>query len=214
MKLQKVGGVASLVNVIASVALVFIIFVVYPRLGHVQLNDLDPVRGMAAWTASPMTFFSTDIDIILWAIGTFLVALALRERMQASAPILTQIALIASSIASGLWLVGGVAPQIIRPLLISTGDASAHRATMMILQGLGYSADHACGWALLLMGWAAFKTTALSRILACVIALTGLIFILDFLSVALALLVLILFPIMSFWLGVKLLQAKDSVALS
>jgi hypothetical protein len=210
MKLQKVGGIASLANVIAAVGFIFLMSVVYPRLGHVQINDLDPVRGMAAWAASPMTFFSTDMDIILWGIAPFLIVLALRERMQASAPILTQIGLVAISIASGLWLVGGVAPQIMRPLLISTGDASAYRATMMILQGLGYSADHACGWAFLLIGWAALKTTALPRILACLMVLTGLLFILDFLTVVLAGLVLILFPIMSFWLGITLLRTKNS----
>jgi hypothetical protein len=214
MKLQKVGGVASLANGILAVAIVFIVMVVCPRLGHIQIFDLDPVRGIAAWSASPMTFLSTDIDVLLWGIAPFLVVLALRERMQASAPILTQIALIAISIASGLWLVGGIAPQVFRPFLISTGDASAYRATMILMQGLACSADHAGGWSLLLIGWAALKTTALSRILACLIALTGLLFILEFLVGVLAALGMILFTITSFWLGITLLRTPQKAVLS
>jgi hypothetical protein len=43
MKLQKLGGVASLVNGILAVGLVFIISVVGPRLGLAGFDDLlDP----------------------------------------------------------------------------------------------------------------------------------------------------------------------------
>ena len=62
MKLQKVGGVASIANGILSLGLVFIFSIVFPRLGIVGANDLlDPVKGIAAWTASPTAFFAGDI---------------------------------------------------------------------------------------------------------------------------------------------------------
>ena len=216
MKLQKVGGVASVANGILSVVLVFIIAVLGRRLGLVDFmtDILDPVKGIAAWKASPLTFFLNDIDLLLWGIASFLVVLALRERMQTSAPILTQIALTAISIALGLSIILGIAPQAFRPFLISTGDASAYRAIVIILQQLSVSADHACGWSLLLIGWAALKTTALPRILACLIVLTGLLFILDFLAGVLAALGMIVFTIMSFWLGIVLLRTKNSAVLS
>jgi hypothetical protein len=215
MKLQKVGGVASVANGILAVILIYLMGFLFPRLGIVSTKDLlDHVKGIAAWTASPMTFFAGDIDILLWGIAPFLVVLALRERMQTSAPILTQIALVAISIASGLWLILGIAPQAIRPFLISTGDASAYRAIAIIQWGLNNSADNACGWSLLLIGWAALKTAALPRMLACLIVLTGLLFILDFFAEALAAGGVILFAIMSFWLGITLLRTKNQAVLA
>jgi hypothetical protein len=215
MKLQKVGGVASLANGILAVLLIYLMGVLFPRLGMVSPKDLlDPVKGIAAWTASPMTFFVGDIDILLWGIAPFLVVLALRERMQASAPILTQIALVAISIASGLWIVLGIAPQAIRPFMISAGDGSAYRAIAILILGLNNSADHACGWSLLLIGWAALKTTALPRVLACLIVLTGLFFILDFFAEALAAGGGVMFAIISFWLGITLLRTKNQAVLS
>jgi hypothetical protein len=215
MKLQKLGGVASLANGILSIALVFMSVALLPRLNLTGFTDLlDPVKGIAAWKASPVTFFLGDIDILLWGIAPFLVVLALRERLQAGASTLTQVALLAISIASGFYIVMGIAPFAFRSFLISTGDASAYRAIAIIHQAVGNAADHTCGWSLFLIGWAAIKTAALPRILACLIVFTGLFFILDFLVGVFAPAGVVLFTIMSFWLGIKLLQTQNQTVVS
>lgn len=170
---------------------------------------MDAAKGIAAWTASPTTFFSTEIEYILLGIAFLLIMLALRERMQADAPTLTQIALIVTSIACALWIAAGLVSHTMRPAIISAGDASAFRAAMAVFFGLSDGGDHAQGWALLLIGWAALKTAKLPRILGCLIVLAGLIFIFDFLSMVLGIVGMGVLIIQSVWLGVVLLRTKS-----
>ena len=210
MKLQKIGGVASIGNACVAAMFLFIAAVVFPRLGLMAPQDwMDAAKAAQAATASPLTFFLLDIvGSILFAIAFLLIMLALRERMQADAPILTQMALVVTPIACALWLAAGLVVHMMRAV-VGPGDTSFYKAAMGIYWGLTDSGDHAAGWALLLMGWAALRTAKLPRILGYLIVLVGVVTILDFLSMALGMVSLALMVIMPVWLGIVLLRTKN-----
>ena len=164
MNLQRIAGAASVVNAFFWVLLLVFHIVVFPRLGLVEPSDWrDPVKGIAAWAASPGVFSTIDIGNVIASIASLLVILALRERMKVNAPTLMTIALIGVSIFSALWLAAGLNRWDARPSIVSTNDVSAYIAANNVFLGLCTAAGHALGWALLLAGWAAFKTTNLPR---------------------------------------------------
>jgi len=209
MKLQKTGGVASIAYACLAAFFIVILAVVFPRLGLGPNDYMDPAKSIAAWSASPGTFFSLDIEWILFGIAFLLLMLALRERMQAEAPILTQIALAVTYIACAFWLGTGLVNHAMRPTIIGAQDASAFRGALSVTYGLSVGGYHALGWALLLMGWAALKTARLPRMLASFILLAGLVLILEFVSMALVFVVFVVTVILSLWLGIVLLRARS-----
>ena len=210
MKLQKIGGFGSIVTAILLIIALVIMLFVFPRLGLVGPSDwFDPVKGLDAANASPITFFLFSLVNILWSIAVILIVLALRERMQAGAPNLMRIAVIGVSIACALWLSGGLMGIVGMPSIVSAKDVSAYRAATAVLFSLVSSGDHAMGWALLLIGWAALRTGGLPRILSYISALKGIFMILQFvaqpLMVAEMLLGIVFYP----WLGIVLLRSKS-----
>jgi hypothetical protein len=209
MKLQKIGGYASIVNAfLCAIFLVFLLLVL-PRLGLVGPSDwIDPVKGIAASIASHVTFFLLNLVYILWSIAFILIVLSLRERMEASAPNLMWIAVIGVSISCALWLATGLIGIVGMPSSASANDASAYRAGMGVYLGLSNAGDHAAGWALLLIGWAAVKTRLLPRILSYFLILNGIVGILEFVALPLGFVVLLLSIVWSLWLGVVLLRSK------
>ena len=209
MKLQKIGGVGSIgFACVCAIYLVFF-FLVFPSLGLVGPNDwIDPVKDMAAWGASPITFFLFNLGSILLGIAFVLIGLALRERMQASAPNLMRIAVIGVSIACALWLAVGLIDIVGRPSIVSAKDASACRAVMGVYLGLVIAGDHAGGWALLLIGWAALKTRGLPRILSYLLMLNGILAILEFAVQPFMFVGVFLSIVWGVWLGGVLLRSK------
>jgi hypothetical protein len=209
MKLQKIGGVASMANAVLTVIFLLIFLVVFPRLGLMGPQDsMDPAKGIPAWAASPFTFFSFEIIYVLYGIIFLLIMLALRERMQADAPIITRVVIIATSITCTLWLAAGLVEHAVRLPIVNARDTSAYRAAMGVFFGLSDAGDHASGWASLLIGIAALKTGKLPRVLGYLSVLLGLLFILDFLSLAIGLAGLCVLIIWSLWLGTVLLRTK------
>jgi len=73
MKLQKIGGIGSIASaILCAICLVFFLLV-FPRLGLVGPSDwIDPVKDIAAWSASPITFFLFNLEFILWSIAFIL----------------------------------------------------------------------------------------------------------------------------------------------
>jgi len=209
MKLQKIGGVGSIgLACLCAIYLVFF-FLVFPSLGLIGPNDwIDPAKTIAAWNASPISFFLFDLEFILVSIAIILIVLALRERMQASAPNLMRIAVIGVSIACALWLAGALIDIIGKPPIISAKDASASRVAMGVVLGLDIGGDHAWGWALLLIGWAALKTKGLPRILSYLSVLGGILGILVFAVQPLMFVFTFLGIVWGVWLGVVLLRSK------
>jgi hypothetical protein len=209
MKLQKIGGVGSIGSAfLAAIYLVFFLLV-FPSLGLVGPSDwIDPTKCIAAWSASPITFFLLNLGFILLSIAFIMIVLALRDRMQASAPNLMRIAVIGVSISCALWLAGGLIGIIGMPSIVSAKDASAYRAVMGVYLGLSIAADHALGWVLLLIGWAAVKTSGLPRILSYLSVLVGIVGILEFAVQPFMFVFLFLGIIWGLWLGVVLLRSK------
>jgi len=210
MKLQKIGGFGSIVSAFLMVIFLVFLLVVFPRLGLVELSDwFDPVKGLDAGSASPTTFFLFNLEVILWSIAFILIVLALRERMQASAPNLMRIAVIGVSIACALWLAAGLIGIIGMPSIVSAQDASAFRAMMGVYFGMSTAGDFAMGWALLLIGWAALKTKGLPQMLSYFSVLSGVVMILDFVVHPLMLVSLMLGVVFCLWLGIVLLRSKS-----
>jgi len=210
MKLQKIGGYGSIGNAILLVIALVIIFIVAPRLGLVGQSDWnDPVKNLDAMSTSPITFFILDLETILCSIAYILIVLALRERMQASAPNLIRIAVIAVSITCALWLATGLIGIVSMPSIVSAKDASAFRAVKAMHFGLGTAGYFGLGWTLLLIGWAALKTRGLPRILSYLSVLAGIVGILEFAVQPLMFVALLLGIVWGLWLGVVLLQSKS-----
>jgi hypothetical protein len=191
---------------------IFLVFIllVFSRLGLVGPSDwIDPVKCLDARSASPTTFFLFNLVVILWSIALILIVLALRERMQASAPNLMRIAVIGVSITCALWLAAGLIGIVGMPSIVSAQDASAYRAMMGVYFGLSTAGDHALGWALLLIGWAALKTKGLPRMLSYFSVLNGVVMILDFVWQPIMMVSMLLSIVFSLWLGIVLLQSKN-----
>jgi hypothetical protein len=209
MKLQKIGGFGSIASALIGVSYLMIVRFVYPRLGLFGPSDrADPIKGITAENASPITFFLLNLDLILWSMAFILIILALRERMRTNAPNVMRIALIGVSTTYALMLAAGLIGIVGMPSIVSAKDASAYRALMGVCFGLIVAGDHATGWALLLIGWAALKTGGLPRILSYFSVLVGIAFILDFAAKPLLPVSLFLCILWNVWLGVVLLRGK------
>jgi hypothetical protein len=209
MKLQKIGGVASLG--FACLCAIFLVFhlVLFPRLGLVGSSDwIDPVKINAAWNTSPITFVLFNFVPILFSIALILIALALRERMQAGVPNLMQIVFIGVSIACALLLASAIIEITVSPTIASAQNLPTRRAVTAMYLGLIFAGDHAMGWVLLLIGWAALKTRGLPRILSYLLMLYGIIGILEFAVHPFMFVGVILGIIWGVWLGVVLLRSK------
>ena len=210
MKLQKIGGFSSIGSACLMVIFLVFILLVFPRLGLVELSDwFDPVKGLDAGSASPTTFFLFNLELILWSIAYILIVLALRERMQASAPNLMRIAVIGVSITCALWLAAGLIGIVGMPSIVSAQDASAFRAMMGVYFGLSTAGDFALGWALLLIGWAALKTKGLPRMLSYFSVLNGVVMIFDFVGQPIMMVSMLLSIVFYLWLGIVLLRSKS-----
>jgi hypothetical protein len=209
MKLQKIGGVASIgFACLCAIFLVFY-FLVFPRLGLVVSSDwIDPVKINAAWSTSPITFVLLNLEPILFSIALILIALALRERMQAGVPNLMQIVVIGVSIACALLLAAALIEITTSPTIASAQNLSTRRAVTAIYFGLIFAGDHALGWVLLLIGWAALKTKGLPRILSYLLMLYGIVAIFEFAVHPFMFVGVILGIIWGVWLGVVLLRSK------
>ena len=209
MKLQKIGGVASIG--FACLCAIFLVFhlVVFPRLGLVGSSDwIDPVKINAAWNTSPITFVLFNFEPILFSIALILIALALRERMQAGVPNLMQIVFIGVSIACALLLAAAIIEITVSPTIASAQNLSTRRAVTAMYLGLIFAGDHAMGWVLLLIGWAALKTRGLPRILSYLTMLYGIVLVLEFAVHPFMDVGVILGIIWGVWLGVVLLRSE------
>ena len=210
MKLQKVGGYASLAIAFLFIVFLIIIFVVMPRLGLAGPGDFgDPAKWIAAVNASGLPFLLLSYVFILFSIVFILIVLALRERMQAESPHLVQISVIGASIFSALFLAAGVIGIAALPSIASANDISAYRAVNKVMFALLFAGAHASGWVLLLSGWGALKSRRLPKILSWLQMLLGIAWIAEFAVEPLQVLDAIPAIVWGVWLGVVLLRSKS-----
>jgi hypothetical protein len=175
MKLQKLGGYASIVSVCAIVLSIGITALTATRLGIRLFSNtpVDPLKIMAAYESAPNAFRASQPFSVIMAIALVLVALALQERMRAKAPTLTRLAVVAGSVAFALMLAGTLISATGMASIAHAKDVSAYRAFTAVQNGISMAGLNAWGWALLFMGCAALQTRALPRILGYICLVCG-----------------------------------------
>ena len=210
MKLQRLGGYAAFAGVLAYAAFVA------SAARYQPLSDWsDPAKMMAVLSAVPNKYYLTAL---LWIISNILflpLMFALRERMQANAPYITGAMLISTSAAIAMAVAESIINLKSVAMIVPQQDLSAFRAAWAVTQGLHWANGHAFAWALLLLGCAALKTRAFSRILAGLLLLTGILWIPNvfFVQLGFTRLTLIYIAtscISAIWCGIELLRQKQS----
>jgi hypothetical protein len=172
MKLQKVGGFASIIAVCVLIAWSPLLNVAV-RHGIGSGNAFTPERMMGMDVASTVAYHLLSLGETLYGAMLLLVALALQERMRTSAPNLMRLAVIAASISAAFSLAHATTSSCGYTLLADTKDLSAYRAWAVMLTSFNYAVNYTASGVFLLMGWAALRTRALSHVLSCIILICG-----------------------------------------
>ena len=222
MKLQKLGGYASIISVCAVVLTVGIAaLTLAPRVGQPAFSTtpVDPLKYMAAYDSSPNAFRVSQPFGVIMAVALVLVALALQERMRSKAPNLTRLAVIAASVAFALTLAGTLIVGAGMPTIAHAKDVSAYRALTAVQNGISLAGLNAWGWALLFMGFAVLRTRALPRVLGYVCLICGILLAIGLVMPTIPLpniagLVIVLATVAlniigAIWLGVVLIQKQE-----
>lgn len=209
MKLQKLGGYAVFACGFAYTATLALVLSIESFSGWG-----DPAKMMPALSAATAKFYLMALLWIATNILLLTVIIALHERMQAQAPYLTRLMLIAASTATALAIVEAIVDLNSIAMIISQQDLSAFRACWTVIQGLHTANGHACAWTYLFLGCAVLKTQAFSRIPGWLALLTGILWIPYFFFSAIGFKLLL--PIYlstcgvaTIWIGIVLLRDKQ-----
>lgn len=205
MKLQRLGGYAAIASVCVFIPVVAFTILVLKRFGDLS----DPMKAMIAYSAAPADFYVLGMLSIVFCILWLIVIFALHERMQANAPHLTRIALIAASAGTAVYITYFIIRTKGMGMIVPTHDISAYRALDAIAAGLQSMAYHAYGWACLLLGCAVLRTRAFSRIIGGLVLLAGILWIpitgLEFINMIPYWLIEVSF----IWFGIALIRQKQ-----
>lgn len=210
MKLQKIAGIASLLNTILIVIFLVILLLVFPRLGLVGAWD-DTAKVLDAMNTSPISFFTLSLGVIFCCIPFVFIVLGIKERMQDSASNLMQVLIVAVSANCALWFAAGSIGIFAWPSIVHNGDLSASSIANAMNQSLIFAGDSAAGWVILLIGWAGLKTGRLPKALSYLAVVKAIFMILEIAvapfttSIIGLLLGIPFYP----WLGIVLLRTKN-----
>jgi len=178
MKMQKLGGWAAIV---LACVIITQVGIGGSMLQGIESTDfMDPGKMIVASQNSPMAFLAYALLGIMIDILTLLIALTLRERMRTNAPNIMSFVVITASVYFALHLTCQMSSIFSSSFLVGNKDISAYRAFLFLHECLGYTAVHAWGWGLLLLGAAALKTHALPRILGYIVLAYGIVGIVQF----------------------------------
>ena len=180
MKLQKLGGYASLVLFCATIAVGAMTTGAFRNLAGLEIYD--PAKMMVAYQSSTTALSVDHLLSLLAGILFVVIAMALQERMQAHAPHLMRFAVIAVSVYFALQLMAGMSGFYRDVLIAQMGDNSAYRAFLVFHESFLYAAVFALGWGFLAIGWAAVTTRALPRALGYILLVSGLLEVCAFIS--------------------------------
>ena len=209
MKLQKLGGYASIF--LATIIIVNIIILIIIFRGYTTLEIYDPVKMMDAYNTYTIAFRVYYVLGILTGVLVVFIALVLQERMKADAPQLMRLAVLA---ASGYFIFAIIAEMsgIYRNIVLSQiNDPAAFRSFLVLHECFAGASFNALGWALLFIGCSALRTRALPRILGYIILVYGIANIVVTVSIIeLAIPVGLLLGVIVFaWLGIVLLRQQQ-----
>ena len=212
MELQKLGGYASIILVCFNIAMMGILVTLFSDVAG--LDVYDPAKMMAIYHASTASFWTYYVLSIFTGILTLLVAVALQERMQATAPNLMRLAVIAVSIFFAFTLSAEMSGIYRNSIVAQTNDLSSFRVFLVLHEYLYFAGLSALGWGFLLIGCAALRTGALPKMLGYVLLVYGIFSISQFAfsisQIAIGLGVWFLVGFIVFvWLGVILLAKEQ-----
>ena len=212
--LQKVAGIASIIQALGFVVLLFFVLVLLPIIG-IKPGDLNNPDKVLAVIASPVlkTYYSLFLVFGL----TVVVTLGVYDRLQGNPPALMQIALAAALASAVFWISYGMFGTAMVSTLRSLNAQNpamyqgAFVSATIVINGLLNSAPFAGSWNHLLWGWAAVQTRRLPVALGYLVVAAALIRFLIFfvpsrLGSTLNLVQLVLSIIWGLWLGAVLLQ--------
>jgi hypothetical protein len=209
--LQKIGGIAALIQGILFIVFPVFLFAILPSLGleaSTGPNGLaDPAKVLPAAAKSPLVSIFGLLDVPV-AVCLLLIMLALHERLQSDSPILIRIASGSGLVGTVLFLAVGMGrfAGISHLATLYPQDpasvATAYLAAGTVVEGLNNAAVFAYGWWILLASWAGLNTGRLPKLLCYLGLLLGLTGIITFLFPVPPVLGIVWF----LWLGAVLLR--------
>jgi hypothetical protein len=204
MKLQRLGGYAAFASICAYLAVVLIFTLTLDHFGY--LND--PVKMREAMSTASGSFFAGYLLMVVSYIFSLILALALHERMQSSAPYLTRLLVIAAAAATVMQIAETVIFIRQATTIALTQDISAWKVFAAITDGFHFTAGHLCAWTVLLSGCAILRTRALSRALGWLLLITGILWLPRFAVPQLGFVPALLSCVGGIWTGIALLRQK------
>jgi len=209
--LQKIGGVAALIQGILFIVFPLFHFAILPSLGLAATTGpnilADPAKVLPAASQSPLVTIFGLLDVPV-AACLLLIVLALHERLQSDSPNMIRIATGSGLVGTVLFLAVGMGrfAGISQLSALYPQDqasvATAYLAASTVVEGLNSAAVFAYGWWVLLASWAGLKTGRLPKLLSYLGLLLGLTGIITFLFPVPPILGIIWF----LWLGAVLLR--------
>jgi hypothetical protein len=212
--LQKVAGIASIVQALGFVAVLFFLLVLLPIIGIKpgDLNNPDKVQPVIA-----LPLLKTYYTLFLVFGLTVVVTLGVYDRLQGNPPALMRISLAAALASAVFWIGYGMFGNSMVSTLRGVNAQNpalfqeAFISSTIVINGLLNSAPFAGSWNILLWGWAAVQTRKLPVVLGYIVVSAGVIRLLTFLLPSrigsiLNVVQLLLSVIWGLWLGAVLLQ--------
>jgi hypothetical protein len=205
VKLQKLGGYSAFASLLTGIAMVlYAVLFLYRRTAYMD----SPAKAMAAMLAMPNPFYVLLLLIAVSNIFGFILVLALHERMQADAPYLTRIMLIAASAGTAMKIAMCIIFFQGIVLLAPTQDLSAFRAFNSVLLGVDYAADLALALSIVFRGCAILRTHAFSHGIGWLCLLAGIIAIPHFIVPIIGIICILPGGTADVWTGIALLRQK------
>ncbi len=212
--LQKVAGIASIVQAAGFAVVLFFLLVLLPIIG-IKQGDLNSPDKVLPVIASPVLKVYYALFLVFGL--TVVVTLGVYDRLQGNPPALMRIALAAALASSVFWISYGMFGIAMISTLRSlnaqnpTLSQGSFVSATIVINGLLNSAPFAGSWNILLWGWAAVKTRKLPVFLGYIVVAAGLVRLLTFLvpsrlGSTLNLIQLLLSILWGLWLGAVLLQ--------
>jgi hypothetical protein len=205
MKLQKLGGYAALTALFLTLAYELLIIFLQSQTAFAD----SPVKGMAANVAMPTEFYAMALLPIGYSIIGFIWALALHERMQANAPYLTRIMLIAFAVFTAMKIaesfIGFEGTAVLAPMQ----DLSAFKAFTTVVVGLHNASNYAFGWYVVFLGCAVLRTHAFSRVIGWLFLLEGILLMAEKIANVLGLISASASAIAIVWIGIAMLRQQQ-----
>jgi hypothetical protein len=214
--MQKIGGWA-LIAIMCMTAI--LLLTILPMAKQYGLGGIasrqDPAKVMAAYSGSPAIFQILTLVTILTSILYLLIALGVQERMQAKAPYIMRLMVIAVSISAAFALASGIIRHKGLASMAKAPDISVYRPLLDLIGDLVIASDHVCGWAIILAGLGALSSGLLPRLLGYFILVCGILWVIQFVlptntaTIIIGIIGVLLQVISMIWLAVILIKQPE-----